>query len=144
MLDAAMPPDTGPVLFANVTFVSNTLLLWKGSGACRSVKCKFVNEGFVIVRFSSCTVTSAEKGGPLVTLLMWSELSIVASTPAAQKQAQFKLVLVTISCSGHTVPANSDMNGLSTGATVRAKASGPKQCTDTVMPELEGPSDPCI
>lgn len=96
MLDAAMPPDTGPVLFANVTFVSDTLLLWKESGACRSVRCKSVSEEFMIVRLSCHTVTSAEKGGAvLVTLLTWFELSIVVFTPAAQRQGQVKVVLVT-------------------------------------------------
>ena len=141
MLDAAMPPDTGPVLFANVTLLSNALLLWKESGACRSVRCKFVNEEFTIVRLSCHTVMSAEKGrAVLLTLLMWSELSIVAFTPVAQSQGQVMVVLVPTSCSSNTVPVNSDTNGPSTGATVKATASGPKQCTDAFI--LEGPSDP--
>ena len=78
-----MPAEKNAVLLANVTLMRDTLQLSKEIGACRSVRFRSVNRESFIIRSSCNTVMSAENGGSrLETLLMWSELSIVATTPA--------------------------------------------------------------
>lgn len=84
MLDAAMPPETGAVLLANVTFLSEMLLLSRESGACSSVRFRLVKKESLTNTAPSRIDMRAEKGGSVAdTLLICSERSIVAFTPAS-------------------------------------------------------------